>query len=285
MELFSLGEGHYTEQDIKEAARAFTGWSIEPETGEFRYRPFLHDAGEKTVFGRSGALDGDLVLDLLLARPETSRFVAAKLWREFVSPAPADERERAELERAARTFRETGYSISAALRDLLMSDAFWAPANRGTLVKSPADLVVGTLRQFRIDYSDPLPFVLAMRQLGQDLLAPPNVKGWPGGEAWISSKTLLARRQFVERLLRVDENRMLPAQMREPDPARPMQGRMASALVDIRFSARDWLKPFDGREGAMRSVLLPLSPANAPASAHGIELARALIADPVYQLK
>jgi uncharacterized protein (DUF1800 family) len=285
MELFTLGEGHYTEQDVKEAARAFTGWSIEPETGEFRFRPFLHDAGEKTVFGRSGDLDGDAVLDLLLARPETSRFVAAKLWREFVSPAPADERERAELERAARTFRETGYSIRAVLRDLLLSEAFWAPVNRGTLVKSPADLVVGTLRQFRIDYSDPLPFVLAMRQLGQDLLAPPNVKGWPGGEAWISSKTLLARRQFVERLLRVDENRMLPAQMREPDPARPMQGRMASALLDIRFSARDWLKPFDGREEAMRGVLLPLPPANAPAGAHGIELVRAFIADPVYQLK
>jgi uncharacterized protein (DUF1800 family) len=285
MELFTLGEGHYTEQDIKEAARAFTGWSIEPETGEFRYRPFLHDAGEKTVFGRSGELDGDAVLELLLARPETSRFVAAKLWREFVSPAPADERERAELERAARTFRETGYSIRAVLRDLLLSDAFWAPVNRGTLVKSPADLVVGTMRQFRIDYADPLPFVLAMRQLGQDLLAPPNVKGWPGGEAWISSKTLLARRQFVERLLRVDENRMLPAQMREPDTARPMQGRMASALLDIRFSARDWLKPFDGREEAMRGVLLPLPPANAPVGARGIELVRAYIADPVYQLK
>ena len=152
-------------------------------------------------------------------------------------------------------------------------------------MKSPADLVVGTLRQFRIEYSDPLPFVLAMRQLGQDLLAPPNVKGWPGGEAWISSKTLLSRRQFVERLLRVDENRMRPAQMREPDPARPMQGRMVSALLDIRFSARDWLKPFDGREGTMRGVLLPLPPANPPVGAQGIELVRAYIADPVYQLK
>ena len=285
MELFTLGEGHYTEQDIKEAARAFTGWSVEPETGEFRVRPFLHDSGEKTVFGRGGELDGDNVLDLLLARPETSRFIAAKLWREFVSPAPANERERADLERVARTFRETGYSISAALRDLLLSEAFWAPANRGALVKSPADLVVGTLRQFRIDYSDSLPFILVMGQLGQDLLAPPNVKGWPGGEAWISSKTLLARRQFVERLLRVDENRMASPQMQEPDPAKPMQGRFARAMLDIRFSARDWLKPFDGREEALQTVLLPMPPANPPPAAQGIELVRAYLSDPVYQLK
>ncbi len=297
MELFTLGEGHYSEQDIKEAARAFTGWSIEPDTGEFRYRPFLHDADAKTVFGRSGDLNGDDVLDLLLARPETSRFIAAKLWREFVSPAPADERERAELERVARTFRETGYSIRAALRELFLTEAFWAQSNRGALVKSPADLVVGTLRQFRIGYSDPLPFVLVMRQLGQDLLAPPNVKGWPGGEAWVSSKTLLARRQFVERLLRVDENRMspsmspgmspgmLPARMQEPDPAKPMQGRFARALLDIRFSASDWLRPFDGRDAALQTVLLPMPPANQPPAAQGMELVRAFVADPVYQLK
>ena len=256
MELFTLGEGHYTEQDIKEAARAFTGWSIEPETGEFRYRPMLHDSGEKTVFGRSGDLDGDKVLDLLLARPETSRFIAAKLWREFVSNAPANERERSDLERIARSMRDSGYSIRTALRELLLSDAFWAAENRGVLVKSPADLVVGTLRQFRIDYSDPLPFVLVMGQLGQDLLAPPNVKGWPGGEAWISSRTLLARRQFVDRLSRVEEAR-----------------------------TQDWLKPFDGRQEAVRTVLLPMPPSNPMPAVQGLEMVRAIIADPVYQLK
>ena len=257
MELFTLGEGHFTEQDVKEAARAFTGWSIEPGTGEFRHRPMLHDSGEKTVFGRSGELDGDKVLDLLLARPETSRFIAAKLWREFVSNAPANERARADLERIARSLRDRSYSIRAALRELLLSDAFWAAQNRGVLVKSPADLVVGTLRQFRIEYSDPLPFVLVMGQLGQDLLAPPNVKGWPGGEAWISSRTLLARRQFVERLLGVEDARM----------------------------SRDWLKPFDGRQELLRTVLLPMPPSNPMPAAQGMEMVRALISDPVYQLK
>jgi len=288
MELFTLGEGHYGEQDIREAARAFTGWSIEPATGEFKYRPFLHDDGQKAVFGRSGDLNGDDVLDALLARPETSRFVVAKLWREFVSPAPANEHERAELERVARTFRETGYSVRAALRDLLLTEAFWAPVNRGALVKSPAEFVVGTMRQFHVEYSDPLPFVLAMGQLGQDLFAPPNVKGWPGGEAWISSKTLLARKQFLERLMRVDEIRplaMQPEMRRAADLGKPMAGRFAQAMQGIRFSGQDWLKPFAGREDAMQNVLLALPPAGAGGGAQGIELARALVSDPVYQLK
>jgi len=286
MELFTLGEGHYREQDVKEAARAFTGWSIDPATGEFVFRPRMHDDGTKTVLGHTGDLGGDEVLDILLARPETARFIAAKLWREFVSPAPASDAERAELERVALTFRETGYSIKAALRELLMTDAFWAPANRGVLVKSPADLVVGTLRQFRVGYSDPLPFVLTLRQLGEDLFAPPNVRGWPGGEAWIDSKTLLAREQFLERLTRVDEARMAGAAMRPADdPERPMAGRVMRAMLDIRFSAADWMKSLDGREGLMPAVLLPLPPVNPAPGGDGMARVRALLADPVYQLK
>ena len=88
MELFTLGQGHYGEQDIKEAARAFTGWSIDRDTGAFVFRPRLHDDGEKTILGSTGRFDGDAVLDLLLARPETAEFVVGKLWVEFVSPTP-----------------------------------------------------------------------------------------------------------------------------------------------------------------------------------------------------
>jgi uncharacterized protein (DUF1800 family) len=88
MELFTVGEGHYSEQDIKEAARAFTGWSLDRQTGQFVFRPFIHDYGVKTVLGRTGNLDGDQVLDILLAEPATAEFITAKLWREFVSPDP-----------------------------------------------------------------------------------------------------------------------------------------------------------------------------------------------------
>ncbi|HEU4352927.1 MAG TPA: DUF1800 domain-containing protein [Burkholderiales bacterium] len=188
MELFTLGEGKYAEQDIKEAARAFTGWSLDLDTGEFRFRPRQHDDGVKTVLGRT-VRTGDEVLDVLLAQPAIAEYVAARLWREFVSPQPQPD----ELTRVAAAFRASGYDIRATMRALLLTPAFWAAENRGTLIKSPTDLVVGTLRQFAISVNDPLPFVFLMRALGQDLLSPPNVKGWPGGEAWINSTTLLAR--------------------------------------------------------------------------------------------
>jgi uncharacterized protein (DUF1800 family) len=287
MELFTLGEGNYSEQDVREAARAFTGWSVDPENGQFVFRPMWHDDGVKTVLGKSGHWRGEDVLELLLARPETARFVAFKLWKEFVSPAPANEREKAELERAARTFRETGYSIRAALGELLLSDAFWAPANRGALIKSPVDLVVGTMRQLDVDFSDPLPFALLLRQLGQDLFAPPNVRGWPGGEAWISSQTLLARKQFAERLLRVDEAGVV-ARALESEPEKPMARRVMRAMFDIRFAARDWFRPFQGREmpQTLRLVLLPVAPASDSAlRGQGMDLLRALVADPAYQLR
>lgn len=203
MELFTLGEGNYGEQDIKEAARAFTGWSINRDNGTYVFRPALHDNGIKTVLGRSGNFDGDGVLDVLLARPETSRFVTAKLWREFVSPEP-DARE---VERIAQIFRGRDYDIKAALRALFLSEGFWSDANRGTLVKSPVELVVGTLRQLEVESTISLPYAVAASGMGQNLFSPPNVKGWPGGEAWINSNTLLARKQFLDRIARNDDAR------------------------------------------------------------------------------
>ena len=200
MELFTLGEGNYTERDIKEAARAFTGWSIDRETGEFVFRRAIHDDGPKTVLGRVGDFDGDAVLDILLAQPQTAELVVAKLWREFVSPTP----DPAEVRRIARVFRDSRYDIKAALRLVLTSNAFYAPANRAALVKSPVDLVAGTMRQFRFETGEVTPLMIALRQLGQDVFTPPNVKGWPGGEAWINSTTLLARKQLLDRLTRAD---------------------------------------------------------------------------------
>ena len=198
MELFTLGEGHYTEHDVKEAARAFTGWSIEPDTGEFRWRPFAHDNGNKTVLGVSGNLDGDAVLDILLAQPQTAEFVVRKLWREFVSPAPDE----SETRRIARRFRDSGYDMRVALREIFGSRAFWAAENRLALVKSPVDWVLGTLNSLEVEPPESQHLAIALRQLGQDLFAPPNVKGWPGGETWINSSTLLQRKQLAERLLR-----------------------------------------------------------------------------------
>ena len=295
MELFTLGEGNYTEQDIREAARAFTGWSIDVESGEFLWRPFAHDGGTKAVLGRSGEFKGDDVLDILLDRPETAVFVVNKLWKEFVSPDP----DPAEVKRIAAVFRKSGYDIKSALRALLTSDAFYSPRNRGTLVKSPVDFVIGTMRQFDIGYSDPLPLTVLLRTLGQDLFSPPNVRGWPGGEAWINSTTLLARRQFLERLFRVDESRMQAQMVDGPMKGlnrlgKPGEGRerFMRAALDIRFSGGEWVRQFDRAGGGVapggriQEVLLAVPPASQiPDDSRGVDLVRRLTADPAYQLK
>ena len=201
MELFTLGEGHYSEYDVKEAARAFTGWSVERRDGRFIYRRGLHDDGEKTLFGKTGRFDGDDVLDLILARKETSEFLVAKLWREFVSPQP----DRREVERIATILCEQHYEMKPALRALFLSKAFWDNENRAALVKSPTELVVGSLRALQITVPDPSPFVRTLHVLGQDLFAPPNVKGWPGNDEWINASSLLERKQFLDRLARAEE--------------------------------------------------------------------------------
>ena len=287
MELFTLGEGNYGEQDVKEAARAFTGWSIEPETGEFLYRRPAHDDGVKKVLGRSGNFDGDDVLDILLAQSQTAEFIVSKLWREFVSPQP----DPAEVKRIARMFRDNRYNIKVALRALLLSDAFYAPQNRATLVKSPLDLIVGTLRQFRFETGEVAPFLMAARQLGQDMFAPPNVKGWPGGEAWINSATLLARKQLLERLFRAQEMRQLPP-LREASATPAAQNdagtraRFVRAVMDIHFDGDQWLSQFKSVDPLLVKVVLATEPSvPGDGKAQGMARLRELVLDPVYQLK
>jgi uncharacterized protein (DUF1800 family) len=291
MELFTLGEGQYSEQDIKEAARAFTGWSVDPETGDFLFRRAVHDDGVKTVLGRTGSFDGAAVLDILLAQPQTAEFVVGKLWREFVSPVP----DATEVRRIARAFRESGYDIRAALKALLVADAFYAPQNRAALIKSPVELVVGTLRQFDFRTGEILPFVVTANQLGQRLFAPPNVKGWPGGEAWINSTTFLARKAFLERLFRVEELRAMPLtemtggmeQQLAAARLAPGQERYLRAMLNVHFDSSQWLARLNGGEaGAVQRVLLATGPATPAAPGmQGIDLIRQLTQDAAYQLK
>jgi uncharacterized protein (DUF1800 family) len=314
MELFTLGEGQYNEQDIKEAARAFTGWSLDRETGQYLFRPGIHDTGVKTVLGRSGRFDGDAVLDVILARPQTSEYITAKLWREFVSADP-DPRE---VKRIAQIFRGQDYDVKAALRGLLLSDAFWAPDNRGTLVKSPVELVVGTLRQLEVAPGSALPFAVASSGMGQNLFSPPNVKGWPGGETWINSNTLLARKQFLDRLARTDDApppmamtamavEITPVQQTVPKAAIAPRGaqdedkvraqrfaqQMDRALRNVQFDAAQWVarRPGatpDAKLQAAQALLLPLAPVIADRP-HGdidaVAFVRATLLDPAYQLK
>lgn len=293
MELFTLGEGRYREADVREAARAFTGWSIDPDTGEYLWRAMAHDAGEKTVLGRTGNFDGDAVLDILLAQPRTAEHIVEKLWREFISQRP----EQAEVARIATAFRASRYDIRGALRALLMSGAFWAPDNRGNMMKSPADLVVGTMRKFEIPVGDPLPLALLMAGLGQNLFSPPNVKGWPGGTQWVNSSTLLARKQFVERLFREED---APQERRVANDFGAAKGiarlspaerdRLNRSVAGMRFDSEKWLAYFPvtlaGDGEPVRRVVLAGEPAGGlPAMMANRELVRLLALDPVFQLK
>ncbi len=297
MELFTLGVGHYGEKDVKEAARAFTGWSLDRDTGAYRYRPFFHDGGEKTVLGVSGRLDGDQVLDILLARPETARLIARKLWLEFVSPTP----DNAVVERWAEVFRGAHYEIKPLVRAILLSDAFWAPENRATLVKSPVDLVAGTLHTFGIRPDDLRPAAVACAAFGQNLFSPPNVKGWPGGDAWIDSATLLGRKQFVDRVFRGSERMaamaasegdatMEPAAVsaRNDAPGARLRRMMERGMGSYAFDPERWahsLAP-DSRSADLDHLVLATAAVNAvPADLDAAARVRALAADPAYQLK
>jgi uncharacterized protein (DUF1800 family) len=258
MELFTLGVGQYTQHDVVDGARAFTGLGVDPVSGGFVYRPRQHDDGEKTFLGVSGNLDADGAIDAILAQHAVAPFIVAKLWREFVSPTP-DQRE---VEAIADRFRSSHYDIKTALRGLFLSDAFWAPRNRGTLVKSPVELVVGTLRAVGLDPPKLRPVAAATARMGEVLFAPPDVRGWRGGDDWITSSTLVVRKEF---LLKVSQ--LIPA------------GRMSPPAAAMRTSDADIVH-----------VLLPLPPvggavAEATSERDPRAEIRAALLDPVYEVK
>ena len=197
LELFTLGEGHYAETDIKEIARALTGLSVDRDTQwGFRFYPGFHDGGAKSFLGTTGQTADDVVT-ALLGHPRTATFLTEKLWREFVSPEP----EPAQVARIADTLRAASYELRPALRALFLSEAFWDRRNRGSLIKAPAVLIAGLHRDLGLPLVDPAALAIHSRRLGQDLFEPPNVKGWPGGETWITPASLVARNDVLGRLL------------------------------------------------------------------------------------
>jgi uncharacterized protein (DUF1800 family) len=264
-ELFTLGEGHYTEEDIKEAARAFTGWHAAlRDGGRFVFNRRQHDAGLKRVLGRTGAFGGDDVLAIALDQPACATHLTTKLWREFVSDQP----EPREVERLASIFRAGGYQIALLLRALLTSPEFWAPENRGVLVKSPVELIVGTLRLFQMPIKDTEVLAKYGKRLGQDLFDPPNVKGWPGGTRWITSATLLARWQLLQRGLRGLE----------------AGGHIHHGTGTDMMHGPAWIAELGVDQ--LQTVVTAIPPVNPlPDTDDRWRMAHHLVMDPVYQLK
>jgi uncharacterized protein (DUF1800 family) len=196
LELFSMGVGNYTERDVREAARAFTGWTN--NVLDFRFDAEQHDPGEKTFLGRTGAFNGEDIIDLILEQPVTAEFVSAKLYRYFVR----EEVSSAVRQGLGRTLRESGYEIKPLLRQIFLARDFYSPTAYATQIKSPVHLVVSTYRKLGLREVPTIPdFGRMTGLLGQSLFDPPNVAGWAGGRTWITPATLLQRGNLFRDLL------------------------------------------------------------------------------------
>jgi len=197
MELFTLGRGHYTEQDIKESARAFTGWAYDGKTGDYTFRPKVHDDGEKTFLGKTGNFFGEDIIDIITANKQTATFISAKLYRYLVNEIP----DYSHIDQMADVFYKANYEVKPLLEFVFHADWFYDDKNVGNLIKSPVELLVGLNRQFYINYQNPDVLLQFQRTLGQVLFRPPNVAGWPGGKNWIDSSSLMYRIKIPSTIL------------------------------------------------------------------------------------
>lgn len=280
MELFSMGVDTYTEDDVREAARAFTGWRFtqaprsmltddqeknqeiralwEPE---FFKAPRQHDAGLKSFLGQTGDWDGEDVIRIIEEQTATGPFVARRLFREFVHAAPSE----ADIDALVAVWEASGHDIHEVMRAILVSDAFYSEAAYRAKVRSPVELLVGLVRglemetDFRID-------VRSASGMGQVLFDPPNVAGWSGGAAWLSSATMFARANFVDGLV---SGSLAADARRRGDRARIDNGLVATALLG-----------HGGVEAMVDSALAALVDGNVPdASRAAIVEAAATITD------
>jgi uncharacterized protein (DUF1800 family) len=189
MELFTLGIGNYTENDVQQAARAFTGYRIDPRDETFRYAPYQHDDGVKQFLGQTGPFTGDDAIDIILQQAACSRFIAKKLWTFYAYEDPSP----ALVEALASNFRQTSYEIRPLLSTIFRSQEFYSPDAVRTQIKSPVQWIVQTSKVLETPLAGPQITINSLRQLGQVPFAPPNVKGWDGGRSWITTSTLLYR--------------------------------------------------------------------------------------------
>ena len=196
MELFVLGEGEYTEQDIRELSRCLTGWEVRRD--KFRFNPYQHDDGIKTLFGQSGPFTGEEGINLVLAHPAGPAFVARKLVRFFVADDLPLTKEF--VEPLAQTLRENNWELAPVMERILASNLFYSEYSIGRMIRSPIDFFAGFLRNLQ-GSTNLIELSKGLGSLGQQLFFPPNVKGWDGGRTWINSSTLLARTNLMHRLL------------------------------------------------------------------------------------
>lgn len=228
LELFTMGEGNYTESDIKQAARALTGWTL--RDGEFQIAPPMHDYGYKTFLGRTGDFDGYDIINIIIDQPQTARHLARRLLMFFLTDDPPD----ALVDQFSAIIRATNFDIRESMRTLFLSEPFYDNAFVHNRIKSPVELVVGTLRLMEIQPTDHEAIQTALRDMGLELFQPPNVKGWPGGRRWINTATVFTRYNFAsDVLLGTSGDRGIGAMMRRDQRREHRRDRLVGELSDI----------------------------------------------------
>lgn len=210
MELFTLGTGHYTETDIKESARAFTGWSTN-KTG-FVFRKRQHDNDLKTFMGKTGNFNGTDIINIILEHPQCALFISEKIYKEFVNPKPNPKH----IKKMARVFREN-YNIAELMEFTLTSNWFYDNKNIGVKIKSPVELIVSIHRTLPFKFKKKKFFRHLQYSLGQKLLYPPNVAGWPGGKQWIDANTIMIRLKLASSIAQQKEIAYEPESTFEDD--------------------------------------------------------------------
>ncbi|MDP9960877.1 DUF1800 domain-containing protein [Chryseobacterium lathyri] len=193
MELFTMGRGNYTEKDIREGARAFTGWGYDKE-GNFKERKNLHDEGTKTFLGKTGNFTGTDILNIILEQKATAKFITTKIYKFFVN----ENVDSHIVDQLSNNFYNSGYNIKKLMTEIFSSSWFYAQKNIGNRIKSPIELMAGIMRMLPMNIQNPENLIVYQKLLGQMLLYPPNVAGWPNGRSWIDSSTLMLRLQIPQ---------------------------------------------------------------------------------------
>ena len=227
MELFTIGRGNYSEKDIKEAARAFTGWSS--SNGRFEFKERQHDFETKTFMGESGNLNGDDIIDIILKQKETSIFIARKVYKYFVNEKVVE----SQVVELSNVFYQTNYDVKAMMHFLFNADWFYEEKNIGTKIKSPVELLAGIVRITKANFEDTKALWYVQKALGQNLFNPPNVAGWPGGKSWIDNSTLMLRLNLSSALFLASDLDLQIKNELEDDVAKPVLKKLrASANIN-----------------------------------------------------
>ncbi len=301
MELFTLGRasGSYMEADIKDAARAFTGWGYNLR-GEFTFRGNQHDDGSKTICGQTGHFTGEDVIRILLEKKQTAHFVTGKLYQFLVSEEIDSPEVKTRIKVLAESFYKNGYDIAGLLENILTADWFYETKIRGNRIKSPVELLAGMQHSLGLVFEQKQSLIYIQRTLGQVLLYPPNVAGWPGGRNWIDSSSLLFRMKLPDLVLKSGQVNMQPKQ--DGDVNTELLARRGSDMMQVKIDWDAFEKAFSGVGSdqladalaayliqqplgkTQRALILRAGGSNSSRSERIRDLTAALMALPEYQL-